>query len=236
MTAPTAECIGASINRIGQDMMQRGINGQLPLQGSLTRSLHDGRKKDFVLPHPKQHLANCLQFCKLRKDQIDRIPYTLIRSFFDPVVIGFIVAHCDRHKQLATPSLLLHRLHRALTKHRRFHLAHRPFHSEQQSIVRHTWIIDAIFIDDDGLDESAKLQKRVPIAAIARSREASIDNTAPTRRAQIAASSFSKPGRATPPPDRPRSSSITCTSGNPSWCARSTNPYCRLPLSVLFAT
>src|SRR5271157_4321651 len=39
-------------------------------------------------------------------------------------------------------------------------------------------------------------------------REASIAKTAPTRRSQIAANSRSKPGRATPPPDRPRSSSM----------------------------
>src|SRR5207245_9232005 len=45
------------------------------------------------------------------------------------------------------------------------------------------------------------------------SREASIANTAPTRPSQIAASKRSKPGRAMPPPERPRSSSTTLDGG-----------------------
>jgi hypothetical protein len=47
-------------------------------------------------------------------------------------------------------------------------------------------------------------------------REASIANTAPARPSQIAASMRSKPGRLTPPPERPRSSSITSTLAQPS--------------------
>src|SRR5207244_9781899 len=43
------------------------------------------------------------------------------------------------------------------------------------------------------------------------SRDTSIASTAPTRASQIAASKRSKPGRAMPPPERPRSSSVTST-------------------------
>jgi hypothetical protein len=57
------------------------------------------------------------------------------------------------------------------------------------------------------------------------SREASIANTAPTRPSQIAASKRSKPGRAMPPPERPRSSSMTSTVAQPSCLARSASPY-----------
>jgi len=67
-------------------------------------------------------------------------------------------------------------------------------------------------------------------------REASIDTTAPTRPSQIAARSFSNPGRETPEPERPRSSSITLTSAHPSCRARSTNPYWRRRLSTLLIT
>src|SRR3954447_686749 len=56
-------------------------------------------------------------------------------------------------------------------------------------------------------------------------REASIETTAPTRPSQMAARSFSKPGRAMPEPERPRSSSITSTASHPSARARSTKAY-----------
>ena len=49
--------------------------------------------------------------------------------------------------------------------------------------------------------------------------------TAPTRPSQIAARSFSKPGREIPEPERPRSSSITSTVLQPRARARSASPY-----------
>ena len=54
-------------------------------------------------------------------------------------------------------------------------------------------------------------------------RDASIASTAPTRPSQIAASRRSKPGRLMPPPERPRSSSMTSTAVQPSCRARSAN-------------
>ncbi|MGF6920513.1 hypothetical protein OKW41_005881 [Paraburkholderia sp. UCT70] len=57
------------------------------------------------------------------------------------------------------------------------------------------------------------------------SRDASIQNTAPTAPLQRAASKRSKPGRWIPEPERPRSSSMTVTSGQPSTRARSASPY-----------
>ena len=56
-------------------------------------------------------------------------------------------------------------------------------------------------------------------------RDASMANTAPTRPSQIAASSLSNPGRLTPEPERPRSSSMTVTSVQPRARARSARPY-----------
>ena len=53
-----------------------------------------------------------------------------------------------------------------------------------------------------------------------RRREASTASTMPTRPSQIASSSRSNPGRSTPLPERPRSSSITTDSAQPSWRAR----------------
>src|SRR5262245_51212947 len=53
----------------------------------------------------------------------------------------------------------------------------------------------------------------------------SMANTAPTRPSQIAASNLSKPGRLTPEPERPRSSSMTVTSVQPRARARSARPY-----------
>ena len=60
---------------------------------------------------------------------------------------------------------------------------------------------------------------------------ASIETTAPTLPRQIAASRRSKPGRATPEAETPRSSSITTTSDQPRLRARSASAYWRRRLS-----
>ena len=64
-------------------------------------------------------------------------------------------------------------------------------------------------------------------------REASIASTAPTLPAQMAAIRRSTPGRVIPPPERPRSSSMTSTMDQPSVRARSARPYWRRRLSWL---
>jgi hypothetical protein len=90
-------------------------------------------------------------------------------------------------------------------------------------------IVNTVLVGDERADEAAELQQRVPVAAVMAepcfawtraSRDASIDTTTPTRPSQMAASSFSKPGRAIPPPERPRSSSMMATSLQPSCRAR----------------
>ena len=113
----------------------------------------------------------------------------------------------------------------ALAQNRQLHLAHRSLHAEQEPVIGEARIVHAVFIDDQRPDQAAELQQRVPVASIAGEARSSIDTTAPTRPSQIAARSFSNPGRETPEPERPRSSSIRLTSAHPSCRARSTNPY-----------
>ena len=57
---------------------------------------------------------------------------------------------------------------RPLAEQRQFELAHCSLHTEKQTIVRMSRIIDPVFVDEDGPDQSAKLNQRVPVAPIAR--------------------------------------------------------------------
>ena len=130
------------------------------------------------------------------------------------------VADGNRHEQLATTRLLLQGLERTLAQNRQLHLAHRALHAEQQSIVGMARIVDAVLVDDQCADETAELQQRVPVPAVAGEPRRLDRDHGTNATSHIAASSFSKPGRAMPPPERPRSSSMTATSLQPS-CARS---------------
>ena len=74
----------------------------------------------------------------------------------------------DRHEEFAAPRLLLQGFHGALTQDRKFQLAHRAFHAEQQAVVRMAGFVDAVFVNDDRADKAAELDQRMPVAAVAR--------------------------------------------------------------------
>src|SRR3954467_6929678 len=183
-------------------------------------------------------LAHSLQLGEFVESEHDRLLPPTIRVFLDAIVRHLHVADRYGKEELTAPGLLFQCFKRALAKQRQLHLAHRAFHAEEQAIVGMPRVIDAILIDDQRADQPAELEQRVPVAPVAGepprgrgSREASIETTAPTRPSQIAASSFSKPGREIPEPDLPRSSSITSMAPQPRARARSTRPYCRRRLS-----
>ena len=114
-------------------------------------------------------------------------------------------------------------------RNRDFHLAHRALHSQKQSIVGHPRIIDASSstIRVPTRPQNWMVCQSRPLRA---SREASIDERRQPgvhrcRSEQL----LQTPVGTDPPPDRPRSSSITCTSlFQPSRRARST----KLPVGV----
>ena len=72
------------------------------------------------------------------------------------------------------------------------------------------------------VQNSRRVRQSRPLRA---RREASMASTAPAVPVQIAANKRSKPGRAVPPPERPRSSSMTITFSQPSARARVARPY-----------
>ena len=47
------------------------------------------------------------------------------------------------------------------------HLAHRSLHPQQQAIVRVTRIVDTVLVQNQRTDQTAELEQRVPVAAVA---------------------------------------------------------------------
>ena len=156
-------------------------------------------------------LPRALELGELREDERDSLLHALVRVLLNAIAPDFYIACRNTKNERAAARFLLQRLLRALAEQRQFKLAHRPLHAEQQPIIGMARIINSIFVDDNGPDQSTKLDQSVPVRAVARETQASIAKTAPTWPLQIAANSRSKPGRAMPPPDRPRSSSMIST-------------------------
>ena len=119
------------------------------------------------MAEPEVHLTHRLHLGELGEDERDRLRNAPIRILLDAVVADPHVADGDRHEQLAAARLLLQGFERALAQHRQLHLAHGALHAEQQAIVGMARIVDAVLVDDQRADETAELQQRVPVAAVA---------------------------------------------------------------------
>ena len=102
--SPPAEGVGAAINRICQDVMDRVVDGRLPLGGSISRLVNHERQQDILFTYPQDNLADALQLRELAEDKSDCVLHAAIGILLDLVVIGFRVA--DRHDRapLAWPS------------------------------------------------------------------------------------------------------------------------------------
>ena len=116
-SAPTV-CVGAGIDRIRQDVMQRVIHRRLPFDRPLATTLDNRRDEHVLLPEPKQHLADRLQFRELAEDERDSVLNPPIGIFLNAAVLGLHIADRDGQMKFAATRLLAHRLHRPLTEYR----------------------------------------------------------------------------------------------------------------------
>src|SRR3984957_2614781 len=141
--ASAAERVGASINRVGQNIMDSVVGGRAP--GNPLSFWIPGLhwKLDSFFDQPDQDLAGAGELGKLGKHQRQRLLHTLVWIFLDPVLADLHITGGDPQKKLAAARLLLERLMRALPEHGKLKFAHRAFDAQQQSVVRQAGIVRA---------------------------------------------------------------------------------------------
>ena len=93
-----AKRIRPCVNRVGQDMMDRVVNRQLPNEAAsiIDGIVHRGQQNAF-LPDPKMNLSNALEFRKLLEDEPNRFAHPGVRINIDPIVTNLDIA--DRHDE-----------------------------------------------------------------------------------------------------------------------------------------
>ena len=107
------------------------------------------------------------EFGKFVEDKQDAVLHPPIGILLDTVVVGLHVPDCDGQMKFTAPRFLAHGLDGPLTEDRQLHLAHGSLHAQQQPVVGRTRIVDSFFVDNQSADQSAELQQRMPITAIA---------------------------------------------------------------------
>ena len=138
--------IGAGIDRISQDVQDRVVNRQFPLNHAIFGSVADRRQWDALMPKPEMYLTHRLHLDELGEDERDCLRNAPIRIFLDPVVANPHITDSNRHEELAPARLLLQGLKRTLAQHRQLHLTHGSLHAQQQPVVGMARIVGAVLV------------------------------------------------------------------------------------------
>src|SRR5262249_31509078 len=76
-------------------------------------------------------------------------------------------AHGKSAAQLATRRLVTDPAEQAGTQYMQLGFAHGALEAEQQSIVKHRWVINAVGIADERVGEAAEIEQAIPIGVVA---------------------------------------------------------------------
>ena len=123
---------------------------------------------DLIRRHRQEHLARAAQFAESREDEPDHLLKAQVGIEAKPNIAMPDVAERHRQPQFAAPRLGASGVQHARTQHAQFELADAALHAQKQPVVRAAGVVDAILVDDAGLDQAAQLQQMVPVAAVAR--------------------------------------------------------------------
>ena len=102
------------------------------------------------------------------KDQPDDILQTQIRIKPQTHFAVPDVTERDRQAQFAPARLRSGGIKHPRPENPKLKLADTALHTQKQAVIGLAGIVDAIVVNDTGLDKSAQLQKMVPVAAISR--------------------------------------------------------------------
>ena len=122
---------------------------------------------DLIGLHRKQHLARAAELAEAREDESDHLLETQIGIETKPDFTMPDVAERNRYPQLASAGLRPSGVQHSRPQHAQLELADAALHAQEQAIIRPTGIVDAVEIDDAGLDKPAQFEQVMPIAAVA---------------------------------------------------------------------
>src|SRR4029077_8227910 len=159
--------ISASVNWIDEDVVYDVVSRQAPHNAVCLTPARFGGQFDPFVSEPDMHLPHTLEFGEFCEDELNRLLHASVRTLLDPASPDFYIARRPIDNQCPAACHLAQGRLRALTEQRQFEFAHRPLHAEKQTVVGRAWIVDAVLVDEDGADQSTKLDECVPVATVA---------------------------------------------------------------------
>jgi len=158
--------IGAGIDGIGQDMVDRGVGRAAPTD--LTRWGHLRGKGEVLAAQPQPHPTSRAQFGEPLEHEADRTGHGGVGMKAD-LAIGIAPnqAHRQGAAQLATGRLVADPALEAGTQNMQLSFGHGAFEPQYQTIVEPARVIDAVGIADQGIGHATEIEQAVPVGVVA---------------------------------------------------------------------
>src|SRR5262249_20056603 len=119
-----------------------------PFGPAVAGEVGDGWLELSLLYEPLVYLTLALRLGTLVEDKSAFLLHPATWLLFDAVIVSLYIPASDVCDELSAACLLLPGFAGALAKDRKLHLAHRSLHAQQQPVVRHARVIDAVLVDD----------------------------------------------------------------------------------------
>ena len=120
----------------------------------------------MLVVKPQENLTRGAEFDHLGKHQAQRLLDSCIWFHLHFSIGGPAVASGQAKSQLATASLLPNRLHRTLSEQVQLELRHGALQPQEEPIINQRRVVNAVGIDDDRTDQTAHLDKVMPVATV----------------------------------------------------------------------
>ena len=151
------------IGRIGDEL----VEGRIPWATPLDRPAIDpGRQVKLVLEEPKQRLPHTAKFGDLVDGERDRRLDTTVGILLQPVA-HLNEANRRGDDEFTAPCLLIARRERALPQQIKLVLVEAALQPQEQPVIALSRRIDGLLIDEQCINDTAHLDKLLPIAAVA---------------------------------------------------------------------
>ena len=159
--------IDASVERVLEDRNNVSIADWSPIERDGSAAVGRPRKMEMLGRQRNQYPARAAKFAEPGKYDADCLLNAKVRIKPQPIVTVPEIADGNAQAQFATASLGAGSVKHTGPQNAKLEFADAPLHAQQQAIIWSAGVIHAVQIDDPGLDQSAQLQKVVPVPAIA---------------------------------------------------------------------
>ena len=159
--------VGASIYRIGEQMVNRGVRRHDPADAIDAVGLQ--RERQLFGAKPEPDLAHRAEFGEAGEDGADRAGHCFVGMEPDLAVV--VAPHeADRQAaaQLAAGCFVADAAFETGAEDVQLGFTHRALESEDQPVVEQGRVVDAVGIADQGVGHTAQIEEAIPVGVVAR--------------------------------------------------------------------